>query len=164
MIISRIWKGMWSQHFWITEGLPSVCDLCWFSRTQTVSLQKLFASLATSYISAKCNTWLRPLDNANNARACQHLAVCSHACCLTRWWVARAVGRVGKTSSVHALWMMHEVYAVFVTVQYLFLVENESAELMKTDPVNLVHMTKSLETALSEIKTQHCRRIMRSIK
>jgi hypothetical protein len=36
--------------------------------------------------------------------------------------------------------------------------------LLQTDPANLLHITKSLEEALAEIKTQHCRRIMRNIK
>uniref|UniRef100_A0A1X7UF49 COMM domain-containing protein n=1 Tax=Amphimedon queenslandica TaxID=400682 RepID=A0A1X7UF49_AMPQE len=35
---------------------------------------------------------------------------------------------------------------------------------IETDPVNLIHLTNSLETALAEIKSQHCRRLMRGIK
>ncbi|XP_019854812.1 PREDICTED: COMM domain-containing protein 2-like [Amphimedon queenslandica] len=39
-----------------------------------------------------------------------------------------------------------------------------SVHTIETDPVNLIHLTNSLETALAEIKSQHCRRIMRGIK
>ena len=46
---------------------------------------------------------------------------------------------------------------------YLFTDKSDSV-LLQTDPANLLHVTKSLEEALAEIKTQHCRRIMRSIK
>ncbi|CAI8019464.1 COMM domain-containing protein 2 [Geodia barretti] len=35
---------------------------------------------------------------------------------------------------------------------------------LQTDPANLQHITKSLETALSELSSQYCRRIMRNIK
>ncbi|XP_072180275.1 COMM domain-containing protein 2-like [Diadema setosum] len=34
---------------------------------------------------------------------------------------------------------------------------------LQTDPVNLVHLTQALEGALAEVKTQHCRRIIRNI-
>ena len=35
---------------------------------------------------------------------------------------------------------------------------------LQTDPTNLQHMTQSLEAALAELSSQHCRRIMRNIK
>jgi hypothetical protein len=37
-------------------------------------------------------------------------------------------------------------------------------EVLQTDPTNLVHLTNALDSALSEVKTAHCRRIMRNIK
>lgn len=37
-------------------------------------------------------------------------------------------------------------------------------ELLETDPVNLLHMANTLEAALKESRSQHCRRIMRNIK
>ena len=39
----------------------------------------------------------------------------------------------------------------------------KETQLLQTDPVNLVHLTQSLEGALAEIKSQHCRRIIRNI-
>ncbi|XP_041482984.1 COMM domain-containing protein 2-like [Lytechinus variegatus] len=36
-------------------------------------------------------------------------------------------------------------------------------QVLQTDPVNLVHLTQALEGALAEVKTQHCRRIIRNI-
>ncbi|GFR57714.1 COMM domain-containing protein 2-like [Elysia marginata] len=36
--------------------------------------------------------------------------------------------------------------------------------MLETDPVNLVHMTRVLETALQEMKSGYCRRIARNIK
>ena len=37
-------------------------------------------------------------------------------------------------------------------------------ELLETDPVNLLHLANTLEAALKESRSQHCRRIMRNIK
>ncbi|XP_064394217.1 COMM domain-containing protein 2-like [Halichondria panicea] len=39
-----------------------------------------------------------------------------------------------------------------------------TTHLIQADPANLVHLTQVLESALAEVKTQHCRRIMRNIK
>ena len=39
-----------------------------------------------------------------------------------------------------------------------------SSTMLETDPVNLVHMTRVLETALQEMKSGYCRRIARNIK
>ena len=42
--------------------------------------------------------------------------------------------------------------------------DETKTQLLQIDPANLLHMTQKLEAALAEIKTQHCRRIMRNIK
>ena len=39
-----------------------------------------------------------------------------------------------------------------------------SADVLQTDPVNLLHLTSELENAMQEMKTAHCRRIVRNIK
>ncbi|XP_022088115.1 COMM domain-containing protein 2-like isoform X1 [Acanthaster planci] len=40
---------------------------------------------------------------------------------------------------------------------------SKTTQLLETDPSNLLHMTQCLESALAEVKSQHCRRIMRNI-
>ena len=42
--------------------------------------------------------------------------------------------------------------------------DKKSANILQTDPVNLVHLTTELENAMQEMKTAHCRRIVRNIK
>lgn len=42
--------------------------------------------------------------------------------------------------------------------------EKKSADILQTDPVNLIHLTSELENAMQEMKTAHCRRIVRNIK
>lgn len=42
--------------------------------------------------------------------------------------------------------------------------DKKKQEVLQVDPVNLVHMTAALESALQEMKTAHCRRIVRNIK
>ena len=49
-------------------------------------------------------------------------------------------------------------------IALLPLLDTSSSCLLQADPVNLLHLTKTLEEALSELNSQHCRRIMRSIK
>ena len=39
-----------------------------------------------------------------------------------------------------------------------------STQVLQTDPVNLVHLTKVLDEALQEMKSPYCRRIVRNIK
>ena len=54
---------------------------------------------------------------------------------------------------------------VFDTSRIILSLSDETkTQVLQTDPANLVHMTQTLEAALAELKTQHCRRIMRNIK
>ncbi|XP_061095761.1 COMM domain-containing protein 2 [Conger conger] len=40
----------------------------------------------------------------------------------------------------------------------------QSARVLQTDPATLLHVIQELERALAEVKTTHCRRILRNIK
>ncbi|KAL1022873.1 hypothetical protein UPYG_G00033570 [Umbra pygmaea] len=40
----------------------------------------------------------------------------------------------------------------------------KSAKVLQTDPATLMHLIQELEKALAELKTTHCRRILRNIK
>ncbi|KAJ8277169.1 hypothetical protein GJAV_G00072180 [Gymnothorax javanicus] len=40
----------------------------------------------------------------------------------------------------------------------------KSARVLQTDPATLLHIIQELERALAEVKTNHCRRILRNIK
>ncbi|KAG9351206.1 hypothetical protein AGOR_G00145100 [Albula goreensis] len=40
----------------------------------------------------------------------------------------------------------------------------QSARVLQTDPATLLHIIQELEHALAEVKTNHCRRILRNIK
>lgn len=42
--------------------------------------------------------------------------------------------------------------------------EDTNTQLLTTDPVNLVHLTQVLDSALQEMKSPYCRRIARNIK
>ncbi|KAG8445338.1 hypothetical protein GDO86_010210 [Hymenochirus boettgeri] len=48
----------------------------------------------------------------------------------------------------------------------LNLKQNEelSTKVLQTDPATLLHLIQELEEALAEMKTNHCRRIVRNIK
>lgn len=54
--------------------------------------------------------------------------------------------------------------SVFPPSLLILSVDETKAQLLEIDPANLLHMTQTLEAALAELKTQHCRRIMRNIK
>nr|XP_046157144.1 COMM domain-containing protein 2-like [Oncorhynchus gorbuscha] len=41
---------------------------------------------------------------------------------------------------------------------------DKSAKVLQTDPATLMHLIQELENALAELKTTHCRRILRNIK
>ncbi|XP_012580216.1 PREDICTED: COMM domain-containing protein 2 isoform X2 [Condylura cristata] len=42
--------------------------------------------------------------------------------------------------------------------------DDHSTRVLKTDPATLLHLVQQLEQALEEMKTNHCRRVVRSIK
>ncbi|WAR12570.1 COMD2-like protein [Mya arenaria] len=42
--------------------------------------------------------------------------------------------------------------------------DKTSSQVLQTDPVNLVHLTRCLDDALQEMKSPYCRRIVRNIK
>ncbi|XP_063162662.1 COMM domain-containing protein 2 isoform X2 [Candoia aspera] len=42
--------------------------------------------------------------------------------------------------------------------------ENQTTKILQTDPATLLHLIQQLEQALGEMKTNHCRRIVRNIK
>ncbi|NWZ20461.1 COMD2 protein, partial [Asarcornis scutulata] len=42
--------------------------------------------------------------------------------------------------------------------------EDQTAQVLQTDPSTLVHLIQQLEQALGEMKTNHCRRIARNMK
>ncbi|XP_015673240.1 COMM domain-containing protein 2 [Crotalus tigris] len=42
--------------------------------------------------------------------------------------------------------------------------ENQTTKILQTDPATLLHLIQQMEQALGEMKTNHCRRIVRNIK
>ncbi|KAF1470549.1 COMM domain-containing protein 2, partial [Eudyptula minor novaehollandiae] len=42
--------------------------------------------------------------------------------------------------------------------------EDQTAQVLQTDPSTLLHLIQQLEQALGEMKTNHCRRIVRNMK
>lgn len=48
----------------------------------------------------------------------------------------------------------------------LHLKQNDdvNTSVLQTDPATLIHIIQELEQALAEMKTNHCRRIVRNIK
>ncbi|XP_029818165.1 COMM domain-containing protein 2, partial [Manacus vitellinus] len=47
---------------------------------------------------------------------------------------------------------------------YLNQNEDQTAQVLQTDPATLLHLIQQLEQALGEMKTNHCRRIVRNMK
>lgn len=42
--------------------------------------------------------------------------------------------------------------------------EDQTAQVLQTDPATLLHLIQQLEQALGEMKMNHCRRIVRNMK
>jgi hypothetical protein len=40
----------------------------------------------------------------------------------------------------------------------------QSTSVLQTDPATLLHLAQQLEQALEEMRTSHCRRVVRSVK
>lgn len=60
--------------------------------------------------------------------------------------------------------LRRQVQPVFLMKLHTEAHGKKKVKLLETDPVNLIHMTQTLEAALDELKSGHCRRIMRNIK
>ena len=60
--------------------------------------------------------------------------------------------------------LQHQTNPVVIMRLHTKEAEKKSADVLQTDPVNLIHLTAELENAMQEMKTAHCRRIVRNIK
>ena len=60
--------------------------------------------------------------------------------------------------------LQHQTNPVVIMRLHTKQGEKKSADIIETDPVNLIHLTSELENAMQEMKTAHCRRIVRNIK
>lgn len=60
--------------------------------------------------------------------------------------------------------LQHQTNPVIIMRLHTKRGEKKSADILQTDPVNLIHLTSELENAMQEMKTAHCRRIVRNIK
>lgn len=60
--------------------------------------------------------------------------------------------------------LQHQTNPVIIMRLHTKEGEKKSADVLQTDPVNLLHLTSELENAMQEMKTAHCRRIVRNIK
>ncbi|KAJ8374342.1 hypothetical protein SKAU_G00049220 [Synaphobranchus kaupii] len=60
--------------------------------------------------------------------------------------------------------LRHQVKPVVTLKLHLETEGKQSARVLQTDPATLLHIIQELERALAEVKTNHCRRILRNIK
>lgn len=60
--------------------------------------------------------------------------------------------------------LRHQVTPVITMKLHTKDCDKISTQVLQTDPVNLVHLTKVLDEALQEMKSPYCRRIVRNIK
>ena len=59
--------------------------------------------------------------------------------------------------------LRHQVTPLIILKFHLGDGDNRHTKVLQTDPVNLIHLTQTLEEALQEMKSSHCRRIVRNI-
>ncbi|KAM5165310.1 COMM domain-containing protein 2 [Mantella aurantiaca] len=60
--------------------------------------------------------------------------------------------------------LRHQVKPTMTMKLHLKQNDNVNTSVLQTDPATLVHIIQELEQALAEMKTNHCRRIVRNIK
>ncbi|KAI4898272.1 hypothetical protein NFI96_005640 [Prochilodus magdalenae] len=60
--------------------------------------------------------------------------------------------------------LRHQVKPTVTLKLHLESGGTQSARVLQTDPATLLHLIQELERALAEVKTNHCRRILRNIK
>ncbi|XP_015755663.1 PREDICTED: COMM domain-containing protein 2-like [Acropora digitifera] len=60
--------------------------------------------------------------------------------------------------------LRHQTNPVIIMKLHTKEGDKNTADILQTDPVNLIHLTTELENAMQEMKTAYCRRIVRNIK
>ncbi|CAI9572374.1 unnamed protein product [Staurois parvus] len=60
--------------------------------------------------------------------------------------------------------LRHQVKPTMTMKLHLKQNDNVNTSVLQTDPATLIHIIQELEQALAEMKTNHCRRIVRNIK
>ncbi|XP_053315264.1 COMM domain-containing protein 2 isoform X1 [Spea bombifrons] len=60
--------------------------------------------------------------------------------------------------------LRHQIKPTVTMKLHLKQDEDVSTKVLQTDPATLLHLIQELEQALAEMKTNHCRRIVRNIK